>query len=525
MPARVTAEDELPSAEALEAMGAVVGEVTYDRQNVFDPTQPGENKSLFRLANRWHIVTRESVIRQQLLFRPGDKFSVRLIEESERLLRQNSYLYDVDIEPVRVENGIVDIHVRTRDLWTLMPGFSASRSGGENRTGVKISERNLLGRGMSLQLSYNDDVDRESTSFQFYDRNLGASWTSMFLELADNSDGHTTDVRVVRPFYALDSLRSGGVTFFEDAREETFYELGHEAAEYDAETDRYTGFVGWSGGLQKGWVRRWSAGMVHDEQHFTSVVDGVLPPLIPADRTLIYPFFGFELIEDKFESASNRDHIERTEDFFLGTSLFASVGYATNELGSDRDSLIYRVEAHKGFGSIGKKALILSSSVTGRFDNGDAANNEISFDARYYNQISEKRLFFMTLAGSYGHNLDLDNVVDLGGENGLRGYPLRYQTGESKILITAEQRYFTNWYPFRLARIGGAIFADAGRTWGNSPLGTPPIGWLKDVGLGLRLVPTRASGRDVIHIDVAFPIDGDPSIDGVQFSIESKRSF
>jgi hypothetical protein len=29
----------------------------------------------------------------------------------------------------------------------------------------------------------------------------------------------------------------------------------------------------------------------------------------------------------------------------------------------------------------------------------------------------------------------------------------------------------------------------------------------------------------VVHIDVAFPLDGDPTIDSVQFLIESKRSF
>ncbi len=131
----------------------------------------------------------------------------------------------------------------------------------------------------------------------------------------------------------------------------------------------------------------------------------------------------------------------------------------------------------------------------------------------------------MTLGGSRGHKLDLDNRTELGGDNGLRGYPLRYQMGESKLLLAAEQRYFTDWYPFRLARVGGAIFADVGRSWGHSPLGTKPVGWLKDIGFGLRLVPTRASGRDVIHIDVAFPLDGDPSIDNVQFLIESKRSF
>jgi hemolysin activation/secretion protein len=205
--------------------------------------------------------------------------------------------------------------------------------------------------------------------------------------------------------------------------------------------------------------------------------------------------------------------------------LSASVGLATESFGSDRESLIYRLDASKGFGSIDKKALLLSSSVSGRVDDGSAANKEFSLSARYYNQISNKRLFFVTLAGRYGEDLDLDNLVDLGGDNGLRGYPLRYQTGDTKLLFTAEQRYFTDWYPFKLARVGGAMFFDVGRAWGLGPLGSEPVGWLKDVGIGLRLVPTRSSGRNVVHIDFAFPLDGDASINKVQFIVETKGSF
>ena len=519
------AQEPLPSADELEAMGVTIGEIILDKKNVFDTTLPGENKSLYRLANRLHVVTRDSVLRQQLLFRSGDQFSRRLMEESERLLRQNVYLYDASIEPVKHQDGVVDIRVRTRDVWTLMPGISLSRSGGENRSRASISERNLMGRGASLRLSYTDTVDRESTSFQFYDRNIGRSWTSLFLELADNSDGHTTDVQLIRPFYALDTRSSAGATFHENTSERSFYELGKEAAEYAEDADFHSAFVGWSAGLQEGWVRRWTAGAVYDRRKFMGVTNGTLPQLIPTDRTLVYPFVGVEILQDKFESTSNRDQIDRTEDFYMGTRLAASLGFARETFGSDRDSLIYRIDAGRAFGSIGKKALILSSSLSGRVDDGHSSNSELSLSARYYNQISDKRLSFVTLAGSYGDNLDLDKVVDLGGDNGLRGYPLRYQTGDSKLLLTVEQRYFTDWYPFKLARVGGAVFADFGRTWGLSPLGTEPAGWLKNVGFGLRFVPTRASGREVIHIDFAFPLDGDASIDNFQLIIESKASF
>lgn len=93
------------------------------------------------------------------------------------------------------------------------------------------------------------------------------------------------------------------------------------------------------------------------------------------------------------------------------------------------------------------------------------------------------------------------------------------------MLLTVEQRYFTDWYPFRLARVGGAIFADVGRVWGQNPLGGEPLGWLTDVGIGLRLAPTRSSAGKVLHIDLAFPLDGDDTIDNVQILLEAKRSF
>ena len=156
------ADETLPPSADLEAAGVIIGQIVVERANVFDISQPGENKSVFRLANRWHIITRETVIREQLLFTTGELFSARLLAESERLLRQNAYLYDAKIEPVRVADGVVDIRVRTKDLWTLMPGFSVSRSGGENRGRVSVSERNLLGQGVSVRLSYAENVDRGS---------------------------------------------------------------------------------------------------------------------------------------------------------------------------------------------------------------------------------------------------------------------------------------------------------------------------------------------------------------------------
>jgi hypothetical protein len=92
-------------------------------------------------------------------------------------------------------------------------------------------------------------------------------------------------------------------------------------------------------------------------------------------------------------------------------------------------------------------------------------------------------------------------------------------------LINLEHRVFTDYYWFRLFRVGAAGFFDIGRTWGPSISGNESLGWLKDVGVGLRLGATRSAFGNVIHIDLAVPLDRDQSIDSVQILVQTKGSF
>ena len=515
----------VPSDAELEASGAVIGTITLVRENVFDLSKPGENYALYRLANRWHIVTRDAVIRSQLLIKPGDPYSRQLLDESARLLRQNRYLFDARLSPSFYENGVVDITVKTRDVWTLTPDISFSRTGGEDKWRVGFAENNLLGIGTRIAFSYEENVDRDATVFEFSDKNLFRSRTQILLQIADTSDGGSERIRLRRPFYALDSRWAAGTELSSQEFENRFYDLGNEVAEYRQDSDFYSVFGGISSGLNNGWVRRWTAGLVQDDRQFSPVPDPEYPALLPENRRFVYPFVGIELLEDDYRTAANRDQFDRTEDFLLGTRFSASLGFASEKLDSDRDALLYRANFSRGFGSIEDKALLLATGVSGRVDEGDTENTLLTANARYYNQQSKKRLFFMSIRGAWGSDLDLDNLQTLGGSSGLRGYPLRYQSGDSRLLLSIEERYFTDWYPFRLFRVGFAAFADAGRTWGNNAIGNESVGWLTDVGIGLRLAPTRSSSGEIYHIDLAFPLNGDPSIDSVQLILEAKQAF
>jgi len=62
----------IPSHDTLEQSKATIGKIIITRRNVFDTSKPEEDIFVFRLANAFHATTRESVIQDQLLFKPGD---------------------------------------------------------------------------------------------------------------------------------------------------------------------------------------------------------------------------------------------------------------------------------------------------------------------------------------------------------------------------------------------------------------------------------------------------------------------
>jgi outer membrane protein assembly factor BamA len=506
--------------------GGMIGTISIFNESIFDLDDPEENKALYQLANRIHKTTRPDVIQQQLLFQEGDEFSSRVLAESERILRSNRYIQDATIEAVRQENGAIDVNVRTTDVWTLMPKISLSRSGGENNTGIGIKEMNLLGTGMEVEALYKSDVDRDSKIIKMVDRHLGDSWYSLSTTIADNSDGHTAFANISKPFYSLDSTGAHGLLFFDNQRIDSLYDRGEVKAQYGHQANSYEVFRGWSNGLQGGWAKRYTAGFAYDEHHFSAVENASASmSIVPDDRRFVYPFIGIELLQDKFEKAANLDQINRTEDRYLGARISARLGSARSTFGSDRDAWLINAAAQTGFGSTQKSSLILATNLATRLESGDAQNFSIDVSARYYKRQSEKRLFYARLSGTFGHNLDVDNQVLLGGDNGLRGYPLRFQSGDKRALLTLEQRFFSDWYPFRLFHVGGAVFFDAGRAWGSSPVSDQDNGLLRDVGFGLRIGNSRSGLGRMTHIDLAFPLDGDNSIKSVQLLIETKKSF
>jgi hypothetical protein len=502
----------IASAE-LERRGATIRAINIVVDNVFDPNNPEEDKALYRWANRVHMRTRPDVIETALLFKAGDRYDGRVLDESARALRARGFLADVRIvyRTYDAASNSVDVEVRVRDAWSLSLNAKLSHSGGKTEWGLGLDEDNFLGRGKEVNISYKSTIDRDESLLAYRDDNVLNTRVRLGAVFANASDGYRRELFSERPFYSLDARWMMGGQFLNQRR-------------HDVRDVTIRGGV--SRGIVDARTRRWLFGVSSEEDTFVPTERTPQPLLLPPDRKLVYPWIGWQLVADEFREMTELNDMGRTEDVALGINLFASIGFAEKAFGSDRDATLLRATVTRGWepGEPGN-LFQLGASTSTRHEHDGFKNSVTQVDARYYRRNTDNRLLSLSLSALSTHELDPETQVLLGGDNGLRGYPIRYQAGENRVLFTAEERFYTDFYPWRLFRFGYAAFFDAGRVTGRDPRASAPLGTLYDVGFGLRLTSPRASRGQILHIDLAFPINAPPTIDNVQLIVETKGTF
>ncbi len=519
------AQETLPGFAELEAAGARIGEIRVKTRQIFDTEDPKEDKLLFRWANALHIMTRPSVVEEALLFKTGEPVSRAVIEETERVLRSNRYLYDVAIRPLAVHDGVVDIEVETRDTWTLDPGLSAGRSGGANTGGIQLQDYNFLGTGVRVGIGHSRGVDRSSNEFSIANDRAFGGWTALSYSLAQNSDGRRDEASIAHPFYSLDTRWAAGAKALRDRRLDPLYVAGEQVAEYRHDEHAAEVWSGWSAGREEGWTQRWSLGAALQDDRYAFEPGAVAPAVLPADELQRGPFVRYELLEDRYEKLQNRNLIARPEFFALGLQASVQLGWAAEAMGSTRDTLLYEAALSRGFEPADGDTLVAAASLQGQLAGGRVRRHRTSASMQYYLPQGPHWLFYASAAGDALVNPDAGDVLQLGGDNGLRGYPLRYQNGTRRALFTVEERVFSDIYLWRLFRLGAAAFVDVGRAWGGANPNPVAPGWLSNAGLGLRIASVRSAFGNVLHLDIATPINAPAGIKRVQFLVKTKASF
>lgn len=503
-----------------------VGAISVVRQDVFDTDDPAENNAVYRFANRWHIVTREGVVRELLLFGSGDTVSAATIAESERALRSKSYLYDARIVVNRLCPGdaagagqiaVIDLIVVTRDVWSLSPELSVTRTGGEDRLRVGLAEINLGGSGSHLDLTLFENLDRQGVSASYADPNLGRRRIGLRLRYDDTDDGELVEAGIGQPFYALSARRSWNAYVLRSNTRQGLYRGGERTGSFRRDYRLAQVSSGWSRGRQGGWVNRVIAGMtLEDWRH----APGTPPdPVALGSRRFVYPWVSLHRIEDDYAQVRNVDRVQATEDVYLGRRYDLLLGYAPDDDGHLIATAEFRDGSRRGDDGIlryGARASGYWNRAAGRTENAVAR-----VWARYRHRQTPRWGLFLDGEATVTDGLTADQQVLIGGSSGLRGYPNRYQAGTRAFRLTAEERFYTDLYPLRMLRIALAGFVDVGRAWGLRD----DTGMLANVGLGLRFESTRTNRNLVYHLDVAFPVVDGPGVGGIEVTLTSKRGL
>ncbi len=509
-----------------------LGRIEVVRQNVFER----ENNWLQTFANRYHHRTREKVILSALPVTTGDRVNQRSLAEAERILRHKIYLYDARVIPRRLCGEVLDIYVVTRDVWTLMPRIALGRTGGENNVGLGLNEANLLGNGQFVSVAYQKDKDRHGVAFAFSDANVDHSRWAVDLLAEQNNDGEHTAVSLRRPFYSLDAPRTYSLSVDDYRRNEGLYLLGDELWEYRAKSRSYRVFTGFSSGLARGWVDRLLVGYAYEDERFRlpAAFTSAFPSAGLPEREYAYPFVAFQRVQDDYETRVNLDRVQRTEDVALGAQLYAELGYSAGSAARG-EYLVGRLTYADAAWLAPQHLIAFNAWLDGYYDLAHDVSENLEFGGRISYRFRQARSWSLLVEGSATaiRHPTLDRQLLLGGDTGLRGYPNRYQTGDRRFLVTVEERYYSNLYPWQMFRLGAAVFVDAGRAWyqDQAPNWLPAdrsasyYDTLADAGIGLRLESTRTRGDQIIHVDLAFPLRGGPNVRDVELTLTAKQTL
>ncbi|OZG73338.1 hypothetical protein BTA51_09900 [Hahella sp. CCB-MM4] len=506
-----------------EYEGMPIGKVFIESLPVFNEDDPDEDYFIYRLLNKIHVLTRTDVISNQLLFNSGDTLQVDKLEESERILRNNPYLIDARIIPFRKCDEKIDLLVITRDIWTLEPGVKFSHTDGNSRMGIELSDNNILGTGNRFSVSYNKDDDRSSIDYLVGAHQMFGSHVDATVRYGDTSDGERKSFSLERPFYALDTRWAAGGDLFESSREDSIKSGSEETNSYRHEVNTYNLYFGLSDGLQGDDVKRWYYGLTKEEDLFSPI--SATEDEIPEDRMLLYPWVAYERIENLFATYRNLHYIETTEDVSLGKHIYLKLGYGGQLLDNDRSQGRYEGNYSDAY-SFGEHHLFfVGAHMDGYWDeqSGAPENSIFGTNLSYIHLTDERHRWFFGFKADIGSHLDEDKELTLNNGFGMRGFPGGYERGNRRFVATVERRFYSGTHIFNLFRVGNVFFLDVGRAWQTGETGDSPI--LFDVGVGMRLISSKARTGNVVHLDLAVPLNERANVDSFQWTLKAYNTF
>ena len=516
------------SPESLHEHPQKVGEIVINSQDIFDESKE-DTGFIHRLANRLHITTQSDVIADRLPFREGEEITPEQLAEAERIIRREMYIRDARVSYIDTCNidDMARIQVETWDNWSLLPSVSFGRKGGKNRFEVGFKEDNLFGRGIHASVEYKSDEQRSGYRFVTRAPISFIPHSNVLLDVEDNDDGSIVQFQFDKPFYQLSTENRFLANYLSFKRVDEIFQNGGTRNVFEHDGHQYDLAYGFLLEREGNDLHRLTFGVTDQLDEFAQPEDGIetgFRQAIPIARRFVYPWVEYEYLQNDFKVLQDIYLTNQNEDINLGWSAKVKLGYETH---SPDSSTGVHLNSSVSRGYLwDSNLLLLGADLSATLGVLEDDYFSASLHGEYFNRLSSKFAFYTSGLLSMSQHPFYDLPVTLGGESGIRGYPLQYQHGDNRAMTSVELRYYPKINIYRVLDMGMVAFFDAGKTWsGDSSADNEYQSTLASTGIGARFYSNRSSHRNVIHLDMALPLNKGDNVDSWQWRLQVKQSF
>jgi hypothetical protein len=336
--------------------------------------------------------------------------------------------------------------------------------------------------------------------------------------LQNNSDGKGHQFRIGFPFYKLAAQRAWGLESLALHQETSNYVEGEVTHKIGVETKQDSIFYGWSQSKTPQLTERYRLGWQQESRHYFPTHSN--PELQPESKQA-YPWISYELLENHYIERENFKTMGRTEDISLGQQFLIEAGFLHPKFGADDSYLKLLSRYSKGYSPTSNQLSLVTADTTAWVGDGSYRGLRANLKAEWNLYNDSWASWHLSGEWHTADNLQHGEQLLLGGNNGLRGYPTGFRSGEHSALVSAERRFYFKKNLFGVAKLGAAAFIDAGTTWGTGQRAD----WFGDAGVGLRIIPTRSSSGKIISVDLAIPFSAKGKIDQFQILVGTGAEF
>ena len=418
-------------------------------------------------GNSLHLETKEWVIRNMLIFTEGEKLIPFDVTESERIIRQSPYVYDVRIIPQKIKNNSdsVDIMVYVQDIWSI--NGSASYYPTDKNGSISFSDLNFLGFGNEFRGGLTADHNLSHG----WDWNASYSINNIERTFLSSTAYYTSDLNreqyglsIGRDFFSPIIAWAGGIA---QKWESTRYpEILNSSGIMETVRDNQQDYwLGYAFDFRKIDSTKENQNRFSIAGRITRTVYSQKPALdsvdLFQDNTFYLGRIGF----------SNRTYYEDqyvfglgvTEDIPLVQMIALLFGF---EEGSKTNRPYYGIKTGYSLHDHSLGYLYGGFQIGAFQSKGEWLNRNSLLEFLYFSDLHAvgnwKWRHYIGTRYSYSFDpLRPQDVLNINNESGLRGFSDGYLKGTKKLLLNYEADFFTplRLFGFKLAII---TFADFG---------------------------------------------------------------